>query len=1153
MSSPAVVYRELTFHFARAVSASQRPQTVQVVLTPLSTPTLAVPAAQTFVEGPVAREVVLSAATTTVVFRLVPSDLAGLSDRLLYRVAWRVGGVVGRTFTYDFAMPDADLSFEQLNSLDYVIDGQVYLQQADLGHPGRVAALNDAGEVVDAFGVPVAVASDITALENSLSAEVVARQSADTQLRSEFTGALNSQVNQVITTTGNTVNAARAEFTQQLAAEAVTRQTADAAQIAALAAKADLVAGKVPLNQIPDGARTQGVQVPNEAAMLALTTTQVQQFDFAIRPDGVFALLGTDPANLAHWAKLNKVSSVNGRDGDVVLTLTHVAAAGGTVPQNQVTGLATTLASKANVEAVSAVNDRVAVLENDATVVRTVDGVIPYTLNSTRMAYLDATGSFITRKDGTIISGAGGAVASVNGKVGNVVLGLTDIAQAGGAVPQSQVTGLVAALVDKISDSDARLVDARTPLAHAASHTATGSDPLTLTVAQITGLSSTLSTYNNRIGSLETRVTAVESGGGGGGGSGVAIGALTWFSGVAPTGDFTQVTLHSPFGYNPTNLNANASGFYYNPAGADSSDVRFPYITPNGHLELRKWDESGPADPVLATQTDLAALQAVVLTKADVATVNTLDDLVATKASNIALNTLNDTVNTKAAQSQLDALVLTVAAKASQSSVDAKADQTALDATNVIVSGHTTTLGLKADLTGGKVPVAQIPTAIPQANVTSLVADLAAKAPLVSGKVPVANIPTGIPQANIDGLVTTLATKADLVNGKLASSQIPALALTSTYVRTNRAAMLALIDVQPGDICVITATADQGSYILTGADPTVFGNWTLLSNPLSPVSSVNGQTGAVVLDAAAVGALASNASIPQSQVSNLTTTLAAKVDTSAYTPAIAARPTWSTAYPAGPTTVEAILTASAMAKQRVDYVSAAPASVTSLSGQQSVDGTIMPLGSLVLLTNQGTSVNNGIWQVNSGAWTRVTDMASGSYLVKGTLVAVRAGATNANTLWQCTSGGVVDTAASSWTKIGSVAATFTPVAGSGIEITGTNPTQSFAVKPAPTVTVGTGTTADPQVAQSQGISVSTAGVAVDTAIVVRKYIGSVPGGTTTPRIYHNLGTRRVLVQVQEATSGIGVLVGWQASGTNYVDLEFSTATQTGQWSVLVIG
>ncbi|WP_130012130.1 hypothetical protein [Serinicoccus sediminis] len=93
---------------------------------------------------------------------------------------------------------------------------------------------------------------------------------------------------------------------------------------------------------------------------------------------------------------------------------------------------------------------------------------------------------------------------------------------------------------------------------------------------------------------------------------------------------------------------------------------------------------------------------------------------------------------------------------------------------------------------------------------------------------------------------------ATLVGGVIPSSQIPALALTSTNVVASQAAMLALSNVQTGDIAVRTDGA--GTFILSGANPAQIGSWTLLSSPTDAVTSVNGQTGAITLSAANVGA-----------------------------------------------------------------------------------------------------------------------------------------------------------------------------------------------------------------------------------------------------------------------------------------------------------
>lgn len=129
--------------------------------------------------------------------------------------------------------------------------------------------------------------------------------------------------------------------------------------------------------------------------------------------------------------------------------------------------------------------------------------------------------------------------------------------------------------------------------------------------------------------------------------------------------------------------------------------------------------------------------------------------------------------------------------------------------------------------------------------------------------------------------LAALEDKADLVDGVVPTSQIPAIALGTGQAVANRAAMLALTNVQPGDFVSITATADKGTYILNDPDPTVFGHWLALSVPTDVVQSVNGQNGVVVLAKGDVGlGSVDNTSDADKPVSTATSTaLGTKVPT----------------------------------------------------------------------------------------------------------------------------------------------------------------------------------------------------------------------------------------------------------------------------------
>lgn len=75
-----------------------------------------------------------------------------------------------------------------------------------------------------------------------------------------------------------------------------------------------------------------------------------------------------------------------------------------------------------------------------------------------------------------MVGGSSSGVSSVNGQTGVVVLDAGDV----GADPAGAADAVTLASLGGVADSDARLTDARTPTAHAATHAAGGSDPITL-------------------------------------------------------------------------------------------------------------------------------------------------------------------------------------------------------------------------------------------------------------------------------------------------------------------------------------------------------------------------------------------------------------------------------------------------------------------------------------------------------------------------------------------------------------------------------------------------------------------------------------------------------------------------------------------------
>lgn len=126
--------------------------------------------------------------------------------------------------------------------------------------------------------------------------------------------------------------------------------------------------------------------------------------------------------------------------------------------------------------------------------------------------------------------------------------------------------------------------------------------------------------------------------------------------------------------------------------------------------------------------------------------------------------------------------------------------------------------------------------------------------------------------------VPGLAGKADLVGGQVPTSQLPAVALVKPNSVADRAGMLALT-AQEGDVAVITAGADKGTYMLGSGAPSTFGSWVKLVSPDAPVQSVNGQTGTVNLDASNVGAAPVSHTHKVEQVTGLQSALEGKAST----------------------------------------------------------------------------------------------------------------------------------------------------------------------------------------------------------------------------------------------------------------------------------
>lgn len=74
-----------------------------------------------------------------------------------------------------------------------------------------------------------------------------------------------------------------------------------------------------------------------------------------------------------------------------------------------------------------------------------------------------------------------------------------------------------------------------------------------------------------------------------------------------------------------------------------------------------------------------------------------------------------------------------------------------------------------------------------------------------------------------------------------------------------------------------------------------------------------------------------------------------------------------------------------------------------LSGEQTIDGVAVVSGDRVLVKDQTTTTENGIYVAATSAWSRAVDFDGFRDVVQGTLVAVANGTANADTFWRVTS------------------------------------------------------------------------------------------------------------------------------------------------------
>lgn len=238
------------------------------------------------------------------------------------------------------------------------------------------------------------------------------------------------------------------------------------------------------------------------------------------------------------------------------------------------------------------------------------------------------------------------------------------------------------------------------------------------------------------------------------------------------------------------------------------------------------------------------------------------------------------------------------------------------------------------------------------------------------------------------------------------------------------------------------------------------------------------------------------------------------------------------------------------------------------TGATTIDGHVLALGDLVLLTAQGSAFQNGLYTVTTAGaggvatvLTRHVDMDQAAEFPGAFIPVSNVGTNNGNSLWLANPSGAV--------TVGTTAIPFTQLngatdllAGAGLAISG----NTISVENGGVLTVAHGGTAASTAAGARG----TSGIGAQTApsgggsggvqsiqadgipVKVECVIGD--GSTTSFVITHNLGTRAVIVDISaDATPWQQVDADVFKTSTNTITITFAVAPTSSQFTVTIIG
>jgi hypothetical protein len=261
-------------------------------------------------------------------------------------------------------------------------------------------------------------------------------------------------------------------------------------------------------------------------------------------------------------------------------------------------------------------------------------------------------------------------------------------------------------------------------------------------------------------------------------------------------------------------------------------------------------------------------------------------------------------------------------------------------------------------------------------------------------------------------------------------------------------------------------------------------------------------------------------------------------------------------------------------------VRAATTAEITLSGEQTIDGVSVVAGNRVLVKNQGTGSENGIYVASASGWSRADDANSSAEVTAGMFTFVSEGTANSDSGWVLTTNDTITlgttalvfaqfsgagqiTAGAGLTKTGNTidavgTADRITVNADSIDIASTYAGQN-TIATVGTITTGTWQATDVGVAYGGTGASDAAGAKTNLGFMTRVAANNtllVPSSDiVTWAVTHNLGTQDITVQVYDLSNSAQVEVDVVRTSTSVVTLSWvaSGNVPADSYRVVVIG